>query len=112
MTAKMYQWPRQPQSGLVGDLQRHRLRNQLAEDDVQKSDDDEGDWGRNGVGDDAEMLAGQPDEQTLQQTGKRWFDDKAETEAGQRDTELRPGDGTRQILDGAERRRATPPRRG
>ena len=94
---KTTQRPGQPQRGVVGVLQRQRLGNQLAEDDVQERDEQEGQHGGDGVRGDGVPAAEQPVERRVQQRGQGRFADEAQADARQGDAELRAGDGAAQV---------------
>ena len=80
--------------------QRQRLGHQLAQDDVEDRDDDEGDDRRDRVGGEQGRLRREPGERALDHARQRRLADPAESEGGQRDPELGGGDVAVERLNG------------
>ena len=97
---------REPATHRLGIEQRDRLRHQLTEHDVQRSDDGEGDRHRYAVGRYRGQRGGQSAEQPLQQECQARLADPAESQGGEGDPQLGGGDVPVEGLDDPEGQRS------
>jgi hypothetical protein len=93
------QRPRDGERDALGSFERHRLRGQLAEDDVEEGDDREGDGERDGV---QRHLGDAPLERLLQKARDHRLADPPQGERRHRDAELRSRDVGVEVVEEAE----------
>jgi len=96
------------QRDAVGRLQRHRLGDQLADDDVDEGDERERQRDGHRMAGDHVPRSRQSAEQGLQVAGQDRLGHPAQGDAAQGDAELRRGDGAAEVVDGGEHTERAP----